>query len=334
MNLDDAIYRVRNVIDDDGDTTNNPDQKWSDAEIVDHLSQQQLYLTRIQVERGRNFHNFTMGLQSSLGRQLYQNVWQYRLPTWCSSIASVYLGSDGTSAGEVTSSPYIWTSGTPIQILAKIPKLRNGITQGYTWDGVRTLRLWGFSTAPRLFLDVAKLPAPLFKASLPAPASASSSAIYLPDTLTLGRVAQEEGAYINGEVQMSTTTTIANSGVVQRCVYSQYNKDVSGTRKHELTFDTPWPGTPVQNDIVQSVLSFGDEHARALILLAANACFEKKPAIPAQKAIQQELSMQLQSFVAFATRKDQDGPDIIGSDFSYATFPNQDRTILSTWSNL
>ncbi len=329
MNVDDFLFNVRLVLKDPADATNNPDQKWSDAEILEHGSRMQQSLTRIQIEKGRDFSNFALALQAASAQQLYDTSWQWRLPTWVSSVSSVFRLNDGTSATEVTFSPYLWSKSLPLSAAGRIEKIRQGVAQGYRWDGIRTLRVWGFSSAPKLCLEVATTPAPLFKATIGAQPSVAAglNEMYLPVTGLVGREGLEEGCYVNAQIHVSSATDLENVGIVQRCVYSKANILLDSARRQKLTFDGVFHSALAQNDVVQSVIPFSDEHTRALVLLTANQCLMKEGAVPIMKALAPELSRELAAFAQYAGRKDYDGPDFIEAPdgTNVGTAPNYDR---------
>lgn len=329
MLVSDFIFDVRLVLNDPTDPTHNPDQKWSDETILQHGTRQAQSLSRIQIERGKGFHNFTMVLAEALGVQVYRDCWQWRLPAWVSSVANVYLLQPGSSAAETTFSPYTWTGAEPVTPLQRLRKSHEGTPQGqgYTWDGMRTIRAWGFSVVPKLALDVAKCPPPLVKFTLDG-VNASASKLYLPATLSAGRELIEEGIFINAELQVTSAPNIANFGALRRCVYSSSSVDLAGTRKRELTFDAAWPSGLLAGTTLESHLPVGDEHSRVLVLLTANACLQREGAIPIMKAIAPELSSQLQAFSQYAARKDHDGPDFINdaNQVAASTSPDQAPT--------
>lgn len=330
MNVDDFLFNVRLVLKDPGDSVNNPDEKWTDSEILEHGSRVQQALTRLQIEKGRDFSNFPYCLQAAAATQLYDTSWQWRLPSWISSVSSVFRLNDGTSSAETTFSPFLWGKALPLQAQGRVEKIRQGVAQGYRWDGVRTLRVWGFSSAPKLALEVATTPAPLFKMTVSATPGAANE-LYLPvqpaGANFIGREGMEEGCYVNAQVMVTSATDPANFGAVRRCIYSQSNIALSGARRQKLTFDESFTSALVQNDVVQSMLPFSDEHCKAVVLLTAEACLMKEGAVPILKALQPQLSRELAAFAQFAGRKDYDGPDFIEcpDGTNQGTAPNYDR---------
>lgn len=312
MIVDELLDDVRLVVNDSADETENAKQTYSDGDVIRAATRQVQSLVRIQVEKTRGFHNATICLQTSRARQIYPNCWQYPIPSWVSSIVSVYERSAGADS-ETAITPYVWsTANRIIQIARKIEPWRRdseGVV-GYHWDGNRTLRIYGIAQAVPLALDIAKLPAPLMRVTI-ANAHGEADKLWIPDEPELGAISIEEGALVNAELQVTTAANSANYGQLRRVVYSTSN-DVSATARRNLVYlESPLTAALSQNDVVQSMLPFGTEHSRVVTLMTANALFEKTANLLAQRAIAEELRMELANFARFADRKDYDGPEFI-----------------------
>lgn len=303
MNVTQFVTAVQDVLDDAG-------SKYPVASIVRHGDQQMRGLFRTLVTANKQYSNFTMHLQQSEGRQILQNVWEYRLPTWVTAVVAVHRRPIIVDAGEITFSPYRWTVTTPPMLQNEIPKSTHDIRPRWTWEGMHTLRIWNESTAPELTLQVAKLPARMFKARLTT-ASADTTSVYLPTQLEYGEFETEEGAYINSEVMVSSTADGAstNYGLVRRCVYSDPTNIVSLSRLHTLYFDAALDSTFAAEDRIETLIPLPDEHVRYLVLKTAQACFQKKASMEGLKAIAGELQEEGAKFLTYATPpRDTRGP--------------------------
>lgn len=308
MIVDTFVAEVRGVLNDSTDPAKNASPTYSDADIVLRGTLQFQQLTRVQIEKTRGFHNLTIVPPKAAARQLYQECWQWTLPTWISSVVRVGERM-ASSSQESTISPYTWVAAAlPVTVTKWLSKWRPDGRLGYTWDGTRTLRVYGYSQAPDIVLDVAKLPAPLIKATI-ANANAAANRVWIPDTPTLGRVDIEEAIFANAELQVTTAAAAANYGAVRRVVYSSSTDVSAGPRRNLLYIENDFPAALSQNDVVQSVCPLGDEHSRVAILLTAHAMFTREGNLVGHKAIAEELRMQLAEFSRFADKKDYDGSE-------------------------
>lgn len=303
MNLDEFLAEVRLIVDDPVDALNNPDQKFTEANLISLLNRTIQSLCRIQIQRDQGFHNFPLVVKSADAKQVLQNVFQWRLPTWVAGLADVRNKVGGDDATQPTFSPFMWTTQVPLS--DQIQKKQKWMDCGWRWDGNRTFQMWGVTPAPTLVLQVAKLPARVFKATLDV-AGASTSSLYLPLALTLGQEDLVEGAYINADVQITSQVSgITRMGQSRRCIYSDGNADSGGgVRRNKLTFDEAYPLTPAIGDVVQSLIPYGEEHARLLLLKVAWSCFEQLANIPAQKAIAASLAAETEAFSNYVTPRD------------------------------
>ncbi len=310
MIVTDFISKVRLVLDDVADTTTNPVPTYTDAEIVDHGQEQMRQLARVQAQQGKGFYNFTMAVRSKTSgpiivTQVMNSVFQYTLPPWVMQIAGVWQIND---TQQTSFSPYLWTNNELPLAGMVIPRWNRQMSTGYSFDDRRNLRLYGFSNPISLLLNVAKLPPRWFKATLDFPGAASGMSLYLPTGgLALGTEDIDEGAYINADIQITSSATIDKVGATRRCIYSKASTSVAGVRRHELLFanGSNWPTPyPAAGDVVETVLPIAEEHTRLPILLTANACFEKKGNLIGQKAIAPEIQAQTAAFREFASQQD------------------------------
>lgn len=308
MNLSQALLRVRDVLDDS--STLPAQQKYADAQIVRHLDEQMRTIFRAQVQANKEYHNYTLHALDSQAYSIVQNVWEYRLPSWVTHVTRVFIRTnDGSLTGSF--SPYAQPQGqSSVTLNNEITKSYFGDRPRWTWEGNHTLRLWGFSTAQKLTVLCAKLPPRMFKGTIDA-AHVSASKLYMPALLTLGEQDLEEGALINCDVQVISTTLPAstNFGVIKRCVYSTPLGTVSAANRTELLFDSAFtPLLPI-GDAIESIIPLPDQHTRYLILKVAVACLEKKNNMPAILALADELRKEATDFTDFAsTPRDRQGP--------------------------
>jgi hypothetical protein len=308
MITSDFVAAVRDPLDDP------KKQKYSDSEIVRAGDQQQRALFQTLVYNNKEYHNMTLVLQAENGRQLFQNTYQWSLPTWVSAVVSIHERVASSGTGESTYSPYLWTSPTTIQFGRKINKLDAGAPTksngGWSWDGMRTVRLWNYSTKPELVVQVAKVPPKLFRAKI-ATLYQDNTGMYLPPSIELGTVDREEGAYINSEIQCVSTFlgTSKNYGSVVRCIYSTpIDEAADGTRQHLLRFEQPMPEPLATDDFVEALVALPEVHVRYLVLMTAQACASKKN-IALIKALQAEIGEKRAAFMQYAKPpRDHAGP--------------------------
>jgi len=302
VNTSQFLSEVADVLDD-------PDSEmYPAAQIVRSGDRQLRGLYRTLVESNKQYSNFTMAVQSSVALEPIDNIFDYRMPTWIMAVTRVWI-RNGTATTETSFSPYLWTSGGAQQG-SEIPKVGQEAAQRWSWQGSNTVRLHNFSEAQELLLEVVVRPSKMCKAKI-ATANPSASALYLPPTASYGELELEEGAYINSEWQV-TTTSNANAthyGDIRRCIYSNAATIDTGVRYNELTFDSAFTNTLAQDDVVETILALPDEHTRVLVLLTARACFQKKGNLKALEAIQAELLQEQTRFSQYATPpRDSRGP--------------------------
>lgn len=335
MNLTDFIIQVRYVLDDPSDAVNNPQQTYSDQMLVSIASQHVQSLARIQAQRDQGFHNFMLAVKNADAKQIVSGCMQWSLPPWIMNISNLRVITTGTSDATQTPtfSPYKWASA--LSLGDSMPKKSKHGDYGWDWDGNRTLRLWNFSTVADLLLDVAKLPPRLFKATLDQDA-ADEGELYLPSSLTLGTEDLIEGGYINSEVQVTslsdTSANVESIGVTRRCIYSKSAQIVStnddDNRRTILDFEEDFPMMLQEGDGIESVIPFGEEHMRLLVLKTAWSCFEKTANIPAMKAIQPEMAEELKAFVEYVTPRDTFSPGMWHDPTLTRASVDQDRSPL------
>jgi hypothetical protein len=279
MITSDFVAAVRDPLDDP------KKQKYSDSEIVRAGDQQQRALFQTLVYNNKEYHNMTLVLQAENGRQLFQNTYQWSLPTWVSAVVSIHERVASSGTGESTYSPYLWTSPTTIQFGRKINKLDAGV-------------------------QVAKVPPKLFRAKI-ATLYQDNTGMYLPPSIELGTVDREEGAYINSEIQCVSTFlgTSKNYGSVVRCIYSTpIDEAADGTRQHLLRFEQPMPEPLATDDFVEALVALPEVHVRYLVLMTAQACASKKN-IALIKALQAEIGEKRAAFMQYAKPpRDHAGP--------------------------
>lgn len=324
MNVTEFIAKVRLVLDDNVDSETNPIPTYLDAEIVEHGIDQARSLARIQVMQAKGYYNFTMVLPATSTpsiqvSQISQSVWQYALPSWIMQIAGVWQ-LDTTP--ESSFSPYTWSNQAAMRPGLEVPRWHRRARCGYSFDDRRHLRLYGFNAAIPLVLNVAKLPPKWFRV-VTNQVHASASKLYLPSTFALGTEDTAEGAYINADVQVVSSTVADQFGSVRRVVYSNAANVHVSTRRHELWLTNPFGVATAlpAGSTVETAIPITEDHARVLILLTANACLEKRHNLPALRAIAPELGEQLAAFREFATQPDGiNGPYFVQSDDTPTTY--------------
>lgn len=326
MNLSEAIFQVRSTVSDPtvdryGKTVAPGSLTYSDATITSLLDQRLRSLSRTQVTRDAGYHNFSLALNSTSARQLFQNTWQWALPSWVAKVASVYsISTSGPldPATQPTFSPYLWSRLANPSL--RVPKLtRNAQYPGWTWEGNRTFRMWNSGSAPSLLLQVAKTPARLFRATVDRDPTAPNT-VFLPSVLELGEMDLEEGGYINSEIQVTSGLTLENVGLIQRCVYST-TTNLGGEALPLLYSEANFAQQLDVGDKIESRIPLGDEHTRLLVLQTAQACFELTSNIPAQQAIADELRKELEEFKLHVTPRDTQGPEFVQTgEESYSAY--------------
>ena len=307
MLASELITRVRAVLDDPTDTEVSAAQTFKDPDILANAQEQLRQLIRVQVSAGKGFHNFTMVVKgestdSIKVHQLTTGCFQYTLPSWVVQVAGVYeLASAPTSSF----SPYTYAETDLPRQGNEIRRSERTNMAGFRWDGHRVLRMYGFTQAPNLQLDVAKLPAPLLSMKVDN-AHAEPKRLYLPQALTRGVEEVVEGCYINAELRVLSSTVADQFGSERRVVYSKAANYDSGTRRHELWVEDAFGSASAVplNATLESVVPIKDEHSRLLVLLTADACLSQRANLPAMKAIAPELARQMQAFRDFASDAD------------------------------
>jgi len=303
MNIAEFLTEVRLIVDDPIDAVNNPQNKFTTTALLSYLQRHAQALCRTQFQRDQGFHNFPLILKSAEAKQVVRNVYQWALPPWVVGVSAVRMknGTDD-AVTEPTFSPFLWTN--QVVLSDPLQKKAKNSDYGWKWDGNRTLQLWGESFAPTLYLEVTKLPARLFTATIDQ-IGASTSKFYLPVALTLGLEDRVEGGYINAEIQVATSVTISKVGLVRRVVYSNANVDSgAGVRKSELTLESALPAALAVGDTIETLIPYGEEHSRLLLLKTAWSCFEQLANIPAQKAIAADLGDEMAKFLDYITPRD------------------------------
>lgn len=306
MLLTQAIQGVRDSLDDNN--VNVSLRKWTDAEITRHIDLQLLAMFRRMVHSSKEWSNMILGVQGLAARTIFQNTYEWRLPTWVEAVVAVYYRTGNTTGP--TASQYLWTDAAGVQLGKIIEKSTPENRRGWTWEGNHTLRLWDWaSSPPALSLRVAAQPHPLFRAKLTT-VYPKATGFYLP-TPQIGSVGLEEGRYTNADVQVVETAsgTSTNLGAIRRCVWSLPNSVSSGTRYNEIFVDEAWPVELAQNDIVESVLPISELHTRLLVLRVVQACGVKFSNLPLQRYIADELRGEEAAFMEYAEPpRDKAGP--------------------------
>lgn len=339
MNVSEFLLDMRRILDDPADA---PVKKFSDADLIAYTDLQLKSLARIQTQRDQGYHNCPLVLRGSEARQVIRDVWQWTLPVWVSNIVSVReMILDEETTRQQTFTPHMWAD--PASLGAPLEKKSKRYDTGWNFDGNRTFQMWGWGGSYGIFLHVAKAPARLFKAVLdenaPEPGTDTERpSIFLPATLVYGVEDANEGAYVNADVQVSglaTPTTNGESfGAYRRCIYSKAGQIVSGSRRTQLYFETPWPETLLAGDTVESLIPIQDEHVRVLQLKVAWSCFERLANLPAQKAIAASLADEMRMFSEHVTPRDtvlseswhEPRPTTVRSDY------NHDRVYPRYWT--
>ena len=326
MNLTAALQLVRDRLDDPNGS------KYTDAEIVRHLDEQARIMFRKQTQASKDWHNFAYMVQKEDGRQLFGDVWEWRMPTWMDRVVKVFERG-GTATSESTFSPYIWTGNNNVTFGRVVEKTDPSARDGWTWEGQHTMRLWRRVEAQELIVLCCKVPPPSLKVKI-AHAYADGSGAYLPATTDtanwlLGSTMLEEGVYVNAEFQVTATavSTATHLGDMRRVSYSQPDAIDSAVRYQALRFDANFTNTLAVGDTIETLLPIPDAHATLLILLTLNAIFTKKNNTDGMKAIQGDLAREWQDFIMFATMpRDSSGPY-----FKVSSASNARRTLTDTW---
>ena len=311
MNLSQFLVRIRDELDD------NAKLKYSDGELVRHIDEQARTLCRLQMRTNKEWANFALSLQSEDARKLFQNTYEWKLPTWVEAVIRVYIRVNSSGAGETTFSNYKWTNNDQT-LGTMIPKTDLMRRSGWSWEGNHTLRIWNFSVVPELTLEVVADPAPMFKAAiLTIPVAPVATSFFLPplpvpvanDLGERGYV--EEGRYINGEVQVTATTGAADTklGETRRIIYSKSSTIDVATRRHQLDLEAPFSSNVAVGDTIESLIPVSEMHSRVLMLKVLNAAAVKKFNIDLQKSIGAEMGEEMAAFVEWASKpRDSNGP--------------------------
>ena len=326
MNLSALIQLVRDRLDDPNGT------KYTDAEIVRHIDEQARVMFRKQTQAAKEWHNFGLLIQKESGRQLFGDVWEWRLPMWVDRVTKVFI-RQGAGTAETTYSPYLWTGNNGVTFGPEIRKTDITRRDGWTWEGQRTFRLWKNPTEQELIVLCCKVPPPVLKVKI-AHAYTDGTGAYLPassDTANwlLGAETLEEGIYVNQEMMVVSTAGAADThyGNIRRCVYSQPNAIDGGARYQLLRFDSTFGATLAVGDTIESVVPVADAHATLLVLLCVNSLFVKKNNTDGQKSLAGDLGKEWQDFISFASAT----RDTSGPYFKVSYSSRTGRTDLDKW---
>jgi hypothetical protein len=309
VNLSQFLTRIRDELDD------NAKLKYSDAELVRHIDEQSRTLCRLQMRANKEWSNFAVALQSEDARKLFNNTYEWKLPSWIEAVKRVYIRVNSDGTGESTFSHYNWTLNTQTlgTMVSKTDATRRS---GWSWEGNHTFRLWNFTFVPELTLEVVADPSPMFKAAiLNIPAAPVATSFFLPPALAANDLGErgyvEEGIYVNGEVQVTATTGAADLklGQTRRIVYSNAATIDSGTRRHQLTFESSLASNVAVGDTIETLIPVAAMHSRILMLKVLNAAAVKKFNIDLQRSIGAELGEEMAAFTEWASKpRDSNGP--------------------------
>lgn len=326
MNISSCLQLVRDRLDDPNAN------KYGTAEIVRHLDEQARVMFRKQTQTTKEWHNFGLMIQKEDGRQLFGDVWEWRLPTWIDRVVKVFERG-GTATSESTFSPYLWTGNNNITFGREIEKTDPTRRDGWTWEGQHTFRIWRRTEATELLILCCKTPPPSLQVKI-AHAYTDASGAYLPATTDtanwlIGSTSLEEGVYVNAEIEVTATSsgTATHLGDVRRVSYSQPDAIDSGVRYKALRFDYNFTNTLATGDTIETLLPVPDAHITLLVLLTLNAIFTKKNNTDGMKAIAGDLAREWQDFIMFATMpRDSSGP------YFKVSGTSQNRRVLTdTW---
>lgn len=326
MNITSVLQLVRDRLD---DTSGN---KYTSAEIVRHIDEQARVMFRKQTQASKDWHNFALMIQKEDGRNIFADVWEWRLPTWIDKVVRVYERG-GTATTESTFSPYIWTGNNNVTFGREVPKTDDGRRDGWSWEGQHTFRMWRRVESTELIIMCCKTPPPSLKVTI-AHAYADASGAYLPATSDtanwlIGSTSLEEGVYVNAEMQVTSTAvaTATHLGDARRVTYSQPDAIDSAVRYQALRFDYNFTNTLAIGDTIETMLPVPDAHITLLVLLTLNAIFTKKNNTDGMKAIAGDLAREWQDFIMFATAP----RDSTGPYFKVSGTSNQRRVLTDTW---
>ncbi len=121
----------------------------------------------------------------------------------------------------------------------------------------------------------------------------------------------DAGAYVNASVRVVGTQdpNAAHYGETRRCVNSTAVANTTTSRNTQLLFDAPYSNVIAAGDTIETLIPLPDEQCRYLQLKTAQACYQKKPAFDAMKALQPELAEEGAKFLQYATPpRDSRGP--------------------------
>lgn len=327
MNISACLQLLRDRLDDPNGT------KYGDAEIVRHVDEQARIMFRKQTQASQEWHNFGLMIQKEDGRQLFSDVWEWRLPTWVDRVVKVFERG-GTATSETTFSPYLWAGNGNITFGRVVEKTTPDRRDGWSWEGQHTFRLWRSTDARELMVLCCKVPPPSLKVKI-AKAYTDASGAYLPATTDtanwlIGSASYEEGVYVNSDAQVTATVDpkATHLGDIRRVSYSKPDAIAADTNRYQsLSFDYVFTNTLAVGDTLETLLPVPDAHATLLVLLTLNAIFTKKNNTDGMKAIAGDLAREWQDFIMFATApRDSTGPYF----YTSATSANR-RVLTDTW---
>lgn len=288
---------------------------FSDEMLIRAANRQMRGLFRTMIQGNKEYSNYTIGMTAGGNAlEVYNNTWEFRLPSWITQVTDVYR-AEGFSVVEPYWASYKWTNGSNVNAGQVIPKwTTNQQYPHWLWQGNNnTLRLVNYSVCPDILLCVAVRPPLLFRAKI-ATVNASPSGAYLPPIPEFGGYENEEGALINGVVEVVSTQNVnsTNYGMVRRVVYSSANTLVSGSRTYIIEIDKRWDTALAAGDVIESVIPIPDQHTRILVLKTAQAAFQRKNNVEGLRSIGAELGEELVKFTSYAASpRDRNGPTFI-----------------------
>lgn len=292
MRLSQGIERVKLAI----DSVAGDKLDAAGKTIAQVMNSQLRSMIRKAVEEDKSYVNHRFVLLGTTARTVYGNSFSYRLPPWVMKLASVRkYGGTGAARG------------------LEIHRATRRQIGGWRFTATNEITLDGFSSAPDLDIECAKIPAAMTKGTLPSQATLTTSQMRLDADTSSDAVNFPHETALNGYAGALfeiTGPTAAGSriGQILRCTGS--SSDPTG---RVLTMEEAWTSAPQANDTYEMVAEIPDEHSELLVLLTARRLLSVEGNAKGLALIGQEIGEQWASYLTHIKSRDTQEPYFIGS---------------------
>lgn len=291
MKLSEYITRVRDQIQEPSAL------KWTDVEIVRYLNHAVMYLFRWQADADQSYHNAEISLLGSAATATHSSQYLYTLPRWVYRVAHVRIKKTSTES-----------RGSEIPAGSQLDA-----NEGWHFDTFKRLRVVGYGTAQDLTVMVAKIPSRLHQGTTPAAGTSTTLITANLPTASFSsnyEYESETDAYLNALVEVTGVADASRDpvGQVRRVTASSRTHAGSGVYRVTMTVEPSWTVTPAASDTYELHPEVDDAHARLLVLMTAQACFQKHNNLGGIESIKPEMLEERRRFIDSSRPRDDGRP--------------------------